>query len=169
MRRERSKTHPAASQPRTDRTKLEHEDTFYRSGHKLPEPTVCPRCAALYREGRWTWGAAPADAHPTTCPACERIEKDYPAGLVTIRGDFARAHRDEIQALARNLEEREKDEHPLKRILKIDERGDELLISTTDSHLARGLGAALHHAFQGELDYGAAAQPGELVRIRWER
>ena len=88
---------------------------------------------------------------------------------MSIRGTFARAHRDEILALAHNVEEREKDEHPLKRILRIEEREDELLISTTDSHLARGLGAALHHAFQGEVDYGTAAQPGDLVRIHWER
>ncbi|HME69095.1 MAG TPA: hypothetical protein VKM54_04420 [Myxococcota bacterium] len=52
--RERSKTHPAASQPRPDRVKLEHDGTFYRAGHKLAEPSVCPGCEATYRKGRWT-------------------------------------------------------------------------------------------------------------------
>jgi NMD protein affecting ribosome stability and mRNA decay len=169
MRRERSKTHQAASQPRSDRAKLQHEETFFRPGQKLREPTACLRCDAVYRDGRWTWSEVPADAHGAICPACERIQKNYPAGLVTIRGAFARAHRDEILALAHNLEEREKDEHPLKRILKIEEREDELLISTTDSHLAHGLGAALQHAYHGEVDYGTAAEPGDLVRVSWER
>jgi hypothetical protein len=169
MSRERSKTHPAASQPRTDRAKSEHDETFFRSGHKLPDPTVCPRCGAGYREGRWTWGAPPADAHRATCPACVRIEQDYPAGLVTIAGAFARGHREEILGVARHVEEREKAEHPLKRILKIVDEGEEILVSTTDSHLARGIGDALHHAYQGELDYRYPDDEGDLLRVRWSR
>lgn len=169
MSRERSKTHPAASQPRPDRTRSEHDETFHHPGHKLPEPTACTRCGAVYRNGRWTWGSAPADAHRHTCPACDRIEKDYPAGIVTIRGAFAAAHRDEILGLARNLEEHEKAEHPMNRILKVDDQAATLVISTTDPHLARGIGDALHHAYQGQLDYQYPDDAGDLLRVSWER
>jgi len=169
MPRERSKTHPAASQPRTDRVKLEHDETFFRKGHKLPEPSACPRCEATYHGGRWTWDSPPADAHRAICPACERIEKDYPAGLVTIGGAFARGHREEIVGLVRHVEEREKAEHPLQRILKLEERGEELLVSTTDPHLARGIGDALHHAYHGELDYRYPDDEGDLLRVSWVR
>jgi len=111
----------------------------------------------------------PADAHRATCPACERIEKDYPAGLVTIRGEFARGHREQILKLARNVEEHEKAEHSLKRILKIEDRGEELLVSTTDPHLARGIGDALLHAYKGELDYRYPDDEGDLLSVSWAR
>lgn len=114
-------------------------------------------------------GAAPADAHRSTRPACERIARDYPAGLVTIGGAFARAHREEVLGVARNVEKREKAEHPLKRILKIVEEGEEILVSTTDSHLARGIGDALHHAYQGELAYRYPDDDGDLLRVSWSR
>ncbi len=168
MPRERSKTHPAASQPRVDRVKSEHDETFHAPGKKLPEPTVCTRCGSTYRGGRWTWTTAPVDAHRTVCPACHRIETSYPAGLVTIRGAFAKAHRDEILGLVRNVEERKKAEHPLQRIMEIDDRGDEVVVSTTDMHLARGIGDALHDAFRGELDYRYPDE-GDVLRVSWER
>lgn len=169
MPRKRSKTHPAASQPRRDRTDTAHAETFHQAGRKLPEPTACAHCGASYREGRWTWAPATADAHRTTCPACERTQQDFPAGLVTVTGAFARANRAEILALARNLEEREKAQHPMKRILRVDEQPDALIISTTEMHLARGIGDALHHAYQGRLDYHYPDDPGDLLRVAWER
>lgn len=169
MSRERSKTHPAASQPRADRTRSEHDETFFRSGHKLPDPTVCPGCSATYRAGRWTWSPPPDEAHRVTCPACERIARDFPAGIVTIGGAFARSHREEILGLARNVEAREKAEHPLERILAIEDEGDEVVVSTTGAHLARGIGHALHHAYKGELDYRYPDDPGDLLRVRWSR
>lgn len=169
MSRERSKTHPAASQPRMDRVKSEHDETFFHKGHKLSEPSACSRCEATYREGRWSWSVAPADAARVICPACERIENDYPAGLVTIGGAFARSHREEILGLVRHVEEREKAEHPLQRILKIEDQGEKTLVSTTDSHLARGIGDALHHAYQGELNYRYPDDAGDLLRVTWAR
>jgi hypothetical protein len=122
----------------------------------------------MYHKGHWTWALAPADAKRVTCPACERIEKEYPAGLVTIRGEFARSHRDEILRLVGHVERREKTEHPLKRILKIEDRGEEFLVSTTDPHLARGIGDALHDAYKGELDYHYPDE-GELLSVSWTR
>jgi hypothetical protein len=52
--------------------------------------------------------------------------------------------------LLHNFEEYEFAEHPLKRIMKIEEK-NETQVSTTDTHLARGMGVALHYACQGEL------------------
>jgi hypothetical protein len=168
--RKRSKTHAAASLNRTDRRlKDEQQDTYGLRG-KLPDPTGCPECGASYHEGRWTWRPAPVDAHQAQCPACQRTRDDYPAGLVTLEGEFLRQHREEIEALVRNLEEREKAAHPLKRIMRIRE-GDEasLEIATTDIHLARGIGAALHDAYSGEVDYGLGADVEGLLRVHWRR
>ncbi len=169
MERERSKSHPAASPRRTDRLLQEHESDTYGLRGKLPDPTACTGCGVMYRAGRWMWGAPPADAHQVLCPACRRIEDDYPAGLLVIEGEFAAAHADEIRGLVHNVEERERQDHPLKRVMRIDEReGGGLEIPTTDARLARGLGDALHHAYQGELDYHFT-DAENLLRVHWRR
>jgi hypothetical protein len=54
--------------------------------------------------------------------------------------------------LAQNLEAAEKSEHPLNRIVGIEEIGNALMISTTDIHLRRRIGEALKSASHGELD-----------------
>jgi hypothetical protein len=43
-----------------------------------------------------TWGTAAADAVRAVCPACQRIEDNFAAGYVTIKGAFLAEHRDEI-------------------------------------------------------------------------
>jgi NMD protein affecting ribosome stability and mRNA decay len=167
MARERSKTHEPA--PRGDRRIEQREGDTYGLKGKLSDPTACPSCGAMYRAGRWRWGSPPVDAQRTLCPACRRVEDGYPAGVVLVEGEFAHAHRDEIQGLARNLEEREKQEHPLKRIMRMEEREDgSLEIATTDVHLAQGIGNALHHAYQGELDYHFT-EAENLLRVHWRR
>jgi hypothetical protein len=169
MGRKRSKTEQPASLRRRDRLIQEHEGDTYGLREKLADPTACTSCEATYRDGRWTWDAPPADARRTLCPACRRIQDDYPAGLVIVEGEFAASHREEILGLARNLEEREKKEHPLKRIMRVAEpEGGPLEIATTDIHLARGIGEALHHAYQGDLDYHYTDEEN-LVRVHWRR
>lgn len=169
MRRKRSKTHQAASLQRMDRRLQEHEGDTYGIREKLPDPTACTGCGAMYRAGRWTWGAPPMDAHRTLCPACRRIADDYPAGLVVVEGEFAAAHREEILGLARNIEAREKEEHPLKRIMRLSEpEGAPLEIATTDARLARAIGDALHRAYEGDLDY-QYTEPQNLLRVHWRR
>jgi NMD protein affecting ribosome stability and mRNA decay len=167
--RKRSKIHPAARLPRADRRMQEHDRDTYGMTAKLPDPTGCPSCGATFHEGRWTWRPAPAEAHRAHCPACKRIEDGYPAGIVTLEGEFQREHRQEIEGLARNLEEREKADHPLKRIMRMEESEDgSLEIATTDIHLARGIGSALHDAYEGEVDYGFT-DVENLFRVHWKR
>lgn len=140
----------------------------YQQRLKLSEPAVCSDCGAVYHQGRWQWIAPPAQAAKARCSACERIHDNMPAGYVSIRGEFAKEHRDELLKLIHHLEEREKTEHPLQRIMAIDMQDDIVTITTTDIHLARGIGEALHHAYQGELDFHH--EKGDYhLRVRWER
>ena len=153
----------------THRLGLEKEyihDT-YKSRGKLPEPTVCPQCAAVFHKGRWTWAARPAKAHEETCPACHRIHDDYPAGILSLRGPFLEAHKEEVLSVARKQEEKAKREHPLCRIIKIEENKEGVVVTTTDTHLPRRIGEALWHAYHGELDlhYG---QDSRLIRMTWK-
>lgn len=147
---------------------VEREHDAYRADHKPPEPTVCPQCAATYHAGRWQWTAAPAGAHEEMCPACRRIHDEFPAGYVTLDGAYFREHRDELMQLLDHRAEHAKAEHPLQRVMAIEDTADGVVITTTDTHLARGLGEALHHAHQGELKL-RYEDAQNLVRVHWTR
>jgi hypothetical protein len=85
----------------------------YQRQQKLHDGTVCPQCGAIYHEGRWQWGTKGQGADEALCAACHRINDKFPAGVVTLRADFAREHREEMIRLARHQEAAEKEEHPL--------------------------------------------------------
>ena len=151
-----------------DRPLFEQDIDAYKSKGKLSEPTVCPQCGAVYHEGRWQWIETSADAHQETCPACHRVNDKHPAGFVTLKGPFFDAHCEEIRRLIQHHAEHERAEHPLKRIIAIENQEGAMLVTTTDTHLARGIGEAVRHAYQGELKVGHVS--GEnLVRVYWSR
>jgi NMD protein affecting ribosome stability and mRNA decay len=140
----------------------------YQSARKFAEPTRCPECGLVYREGRWTRGAVVPDAHEARCPACARIHDDFPAGYVTLTGDFFRGHRDEILRLVRHCEAKEQAEHPLQRIMQVAEEDDGVLVTTTDMHLARGIAHAVHAAYSGDLGFHYNREQC-LLRADWHR
>jgi NMD protein affecting ribosome stability and mRNA decay len=140
----------------------------YRPGRKPAGPVQCPRCRAVFRRGRWSWGSAQGIALKRRCPACQRIEDRFPAGYVSIAGGFWRAHRGEILALVKNCEQRESAEHPLERIMKVQNEGEGLLVTTTSVHLARLIGHALKAAFKGSLRL-VHNKEDSVLRARWTR
>lgn len=153
---------------RRDRLIREKRHDAYHDKAKLPDPTMCADCRALFHNGRWTWAPAPPGAHSTTCPACRRIAENFPAGYLEIHGGFFELHREEAHNLIRNTEQQEKGAHPLERIMNFGVDEDHILITTTGIHLARRIGEALHHAYQGDLDiiYGDEEQS---IRVIWCR
>lgn len=150
--------------------KVVEQDEFdsYKTKGKLPEPTACPDCGAVFHGGRWQWLPAPADAHQTCCPACHRIRDHIPAGYVSLSGDFFTAHEQEILQLIQHHATKEKAEHPMQRIMDIEKTGDRTQVTTTDIHLARGIGVALHNAYQGELEFHHNPEHN-LLRVSWTR
>lgn len=160
---------------RPQATRLEKQGDTYRKkskggAKKLPDVTLCPECKAVFRGGRWRWAtvARPTGTKRELCPACQRIRDKYPAGEVTLVGDFARTHRAEVIGVVRNLEAKEKAAHPLNRLMEIRDEGDAVVVTTTDVHLAHAIGVALFHAYRGTL-HAPWAQEGDLLRVRWER
>lgn len=138
----------------------------YKIKGKLAEPTACPQCGAVYHNGHWQWTKAPEGAHQHTCPACMRIHDHFPAGFVTLDGEFFATHHDEIMRLLHNEEKRESKEHPLKRIMDTEEKDGVTLVTTTDTHLARMMGEAIHRAYQGELEFHYNREEN-LLRVHW--
>lgn len=151
---------------RRDRLIREKDHDPYREDAKHSEPSACPDCRAVYRAGRWHPPAGEPYGNRVVCPACRRIRDDYPAGYVTLSGPSIATRADELIALARHVEERESAEHPLKRIMAVKREGSDLVVTTTDMHLARSIGDAVVHAFQGELDYEYPKE-SDLLRVRW--
>ena len=143
------------------------DDPYHLRG-KLPEPTVCGDCGAVFHDGRWQWMSAPAHAHQTRCAACRRVHEGLPAGYVSIEGKFPHSHRDEVLHLVRNVETREKKEHPMQRLMSMDEVGENLSLTTTDIHLARNIGEALRHAYKGKLNFHYNKSE-YLLRVQWQR
>ncbi len=157
------------SRQRRDRLLRERIHDPYKLRLKLQDPAVCPQCGAVYEGNRWRWAEKrPTDAQETLCQACQRINDDYPAGEVTLSGHFLQDHKSEILRLARNQEELEKGERPLHRIMNIEEGSEEVVITTTDIHLPRRIGEALHRAYKGDFDFHYDEE-GYFVRVHWKR
>ena len=68
----------------------------------------------------------------------------------------------------RNAEAAEKHDHPLQRVMAIEDRDGGLVITTTDLHLPRRIGHALESAMKGTLETHYD-ESGYFVRITWTR
>jgi len=147
---------------------LKHDQ--YKAKGKLREPSVCRECNAVYHKGRWTWGPVPPDSQDIVCPACQRIRDGAPSGVLLLTGEFVTKRRDQVLGLARNEEARVKAELPLARIIKIEDQAEAsggVVITTTDPHLARRIGEALHHAHHGTFTC-RYEEHEDLLRANWQ-
>ena len=153
---------------RSDRLLKEKRHDAYKDEGKLPEPTLCVGCGALFSRGRWSWGEIKGKVHESSCPACQRIADKYPAGYVEMKGRFFQEHQDEILNLARNIEQQEKSERPLERIMSIEEQPDQAVLSTTGVHLARRIGDALSRSYKGDLTIHYVKEDQD-IRVVWQR
>ncbi len=140
----------------------------YKAKGKLADPTRCPNCGATYTNGRWTWSALPGGAAEQLCPACHRIQDGFPAGYVKLGGKYFGEHRDEILALVKNCEAKEKAEHPMQRLIAIDDAEDGVVVTTTDAHLARSIAEHIHDACKGSLALQYSKEEN-LLRASWTR
>lgn len=137
----------------------------YQHRQKFAEGGTCPQCGVIYRAGRWQWGEA-ENSFPQLCPACRRIDDRAPAGILTLRPPLDQPRKDEAVRLARHQEEAEKSEHPLNRIIGIEETPEGIVITTTDIHLPRRIAEAVRRAFGGavEIDFD---EDGYFERVNW--
>jgi len=159
-----------ARQGRRDRLIKERIHDPYMARSKPKEPTVCEVCGVVFSGGRWQWlPETPADAHRQKCPACQRIHDKVPAGFLTLSGPFLDEHRDEIMHLVHNKVEEQKAQHPMKRLMTIeDQQGGGVAFTFTDMHLPRGVGEAIERAYEGDLEIQYTEESG-IVRVYWKR
>jgi hypothetical protein len=152
------------------RAQLDHILDPYARHEKLSEGATCPKCGAVFHDGRWEWwtGPRPEGAAEEQCAACRRIEESFPAGVVTLRGAFVQQHKDELIQMARHQEELEKKEHPMNRIMSVEANADGVTITTTDIHLPRRIGETIKRAWRGKLT-ADFEEEGYFVRVNWTR
>ena len=117
-------TPPGGVLRRTQRILSDERLDPYQARGKYREPTVCGDCGAVFRRGRWAHGAAPDVAKSDHCPACRRIREKLPAGRVFLEGSFYASHRDEILSLMRHEADSERSQHPINRIMNIEDDTD---------------------------------------------
>lgn len=135
---------------------------------------VCRVCGSIYHHKRWDLEPTVHLGDPTlavvrvVCPACRKIRDRFPGGIVTLRGDFLRAHKDQVLRLVRNVERRASEVNPLQRIISIRDWGDGLEIRTTNERLAQRIGRELERACKGEVTY-RWSRDNKFVRVEWNR
>lgn len=161
-------TRPRGAAPGRRKYLKERVHDTYKLAGKLHEPSRCPRCNAVYVNGRWTWDDAVQAPAEEVCSACHRIADNYPAGEITLSGGFLATHKDEIVSLARNIEKAENAEHPLNRIIAIRDLASQMQITTTDVHLPRRIGKSVQSAWDGDLDIHFDEE-GYFTSITWHR
>lgn len=147
----------------------------YLSNKGIPEPAICPNCHAVYHKKSWTFdpkalteAKKDPEAHSVKCPACRKIEDNYPLGVVHLSGDFVFEHKDEIIGLIKNDEKRAMERNPLERIMKIEKKSGELYIETTTDDLALRIGHALCRAYKGSEAVHSRFE-NKYVIVNWSR
>jgi NMD protein affecting ribosome stability and mRNA decay len=140
-----------------------------------PEPTICPRCEALYAKKRWQFSdkllLAAKNNRETEyhkCPACHKIEDGYPMGIINLSGPFVAEHREELVSMLKSEERRAMQKNPLERFIKIEKRNGGLYAETTSDALALRVGHLLTRAYKGKHEYHWRSGD-KYVEIDWRR
>jgi hypothetical protein len=139
----------------------------YRRDRKHAGAFVCESCGVVEHAGKWAWGAPPlAELSSGLCPACQRIRDNYPAGTLRLRGACLE-HLEEIRGLLANQEQAEKQEHPLERLMAIEEGEGEVTVTTTGVHLAKRITSALERRFHAKAEIRRPDEQ-ELMFVEFE-
>lgn len=135
----------------------------------LPEGAHCKRCGIVYHNKRWqmeTTGEGPSCE--VICPACQRMEDDNPAGVVTLSGPYLASHSEEILNSIKQQEAKHREKNPLGRIMEIKSEDGQITVTTTEDKLAQKIGREIYKSQRGELHY-KWSHDQRMVRVEWMR
>lgn len=119
----------------------------YADVHKPSGVVVCTTCHAIHERGTWKWGEAPTSATSALCPACRRISDRCPAHVLRLEG-VPKDQRTELVAMVHRVADEESREHPLERLMSLEDTADRIEIRTTGVQLPRRLRASISRAFR---------------------
>jgi NMD protein affecting ribosome stability and mRNA decay len=136
---------------------------------------ICPSCFAVFDGHRWAFDekvrekAVKGNGYEKhLCPGCERVSRGQVNGVVYLRGDFLRHHKEEAKNLIRSVAEKKLRKNIAARIYHIEEKGNEIVIETTDRTLAERLGKEFERAYSGHLDI-QWQEDSDFARVYWVR
>jgi NMD protein affecting ribosome stability and mRNA decay len=169
--------HPGSKDPTVVMTRDQFADVDdpARVARHYPEDTLCSRCDAVVKEQRWV--VDPTRSHllraagvsnEVLCPACRSASEQLPRGIVSLRGTFWPAHRDEILRMIDNEAAEAAGKNPMERVIATREEGEALVVETTNEKLAQRIGRRLESAYHGTLAYEWPDR-NHLVRVDWQR
>ncbi|MFI7836232.1 BCAM0308 family protein [Pseudomonas asiatica] len=161
-----------------DKYQKSHKDKLFKPHPFDPYATPlrsggsarCPQCGVVYHGGEWhAYGAmGPGPVDSIVCPACRRIEDRAAAGQVRVSGRFLAAHEEEIRKLMHNVEQQERQRHVLERLIAIEYQQDQLVATTTGTHLANRIGHELEAAYDGTCSY-LYSDSDVYLSVDWHR
>ncbi|MGQ9475605.1 MAG: BCAM0308 family protein [Actinomycetota bacterium] len=142
---------------------------------RIPMMKICPSCYAVCEGQKWFFDEEARQKamrgngwEKHLCPGCEKVARGKVDGVVYLKGDFLRMHREEAKSLIRSVAEKKLRKNIAARIAHIEEKDDEIVIQTTDRALAERLGKEFEKAYSGRLDiqwqHGA-----DFARVYWTR
>ncbi|MHC5066632.1 MAG: BCAM0308 family protein, partial [Planctomycetota bacterium] len=85
---------------------------------------------------------------------------------ISLRG-LPKELQDEVIETFRRVAARERKEHPLERLIQVQEKGDRLFVTTTGIHLARSIAGALRRRFKKGVQIRYLGEDN-LVQIDWQ-
>lgn len=137
---------------------------------------LCPRCGAVHDGHRWV--PEPGDDlkreladkphQKRLCPGDLRLEKRQVEGIVTLKGGFLKSHRPEIANLINRVAREGRKRNVSARIFDVIEEDGQLIIETTDEHLAERMGKEVEKAFKGKLEI-KWQEKDRFARVVWQR
>lgn len=161
----RRSSKPVQSRTREQQPRRVQPRTQDPTHEKRAGSVLCSGCGVVYRSGRWSWASPSGDETTGLCVACQRLKDEEPAGIVRLSAGFG-VGRQEVMGLVRNIEARESAEHPIERLMGVEEVDGELEIATTGLHLARCIASALKRRFHDHARIEYADERG-LIRMDW--
>jgi len=185
------KTHTPARKAKMGPTKTfvaaARTDWWDKEKRKMNGLKLCARCEAVWYDGHWHTApnlaaalkakrkaAKPAkDLYCEECRYAVHGPADPKAGLyegeLTLDGLLDKGEKAEILATVRNAAKRASRRDPLARIVAIDDRGERVVVTTTENQLAVALGKAVDAAFKGGKLRVTWSSDDLPARVHWIR
>ncbi len=146
----------------------------YSPVSEFKDNSCCRGCSVIYRNKTWIEDKeenerlkADPKADKIICPACQRIHAGLPAGIVTLSCGNIEKARNDIFNILKNTASKSIGKNPLARIIDIQDKGEDIVVTTTDGRLAERLGRDVYRAQKGKLEYQWDGE--SMVRVKWER
>lgn len=134
---------------------------------------ICLSCHAVYRDKAWWWDDAyylenlqnPSVQKVKKCWACSKIPDSLAEGEITIKDVSDINVRKEMLNLIQNIAVRRTKRDPLDRLIRAEEKGGDIFVSTSENQFAVSIARQIERAFKGWKADITWSEGEDIVRI----